>query len=182
MLALVKRMPVRLPPLALIATGCAFAIAACGDSSKPRSSAGAGGIAGAAVQFADCMRSHGVTSFPDAGSSGGIQIPSTINTQSPVYLSAQRACASLLPAPIARPKPSEHQKLLAVAFSRCVRVHGLPHFPDPSLNVPPPGAGSGIIRGRLYWPIPPDIVVTPAFKSAASACGWRISTPVAAAG
>ncbi len=179
--ALVKRMPLRLPPLALIAIGCAFAIAACGSSSKPSHSAGAGSGAGAAVQFADCMRSHGVTSFPDAGSGGGIQVPSTINTQSPVYLTAQRACASLLPAPIAPPKPSEHKKLFAVAFSRCVRIHGLPDFPDPSLNLPPPGAGTGIIRGGLYWAMPANTVVSPAFRTAASDCGWRISNGVTAA-
>lgn len=61
-----------------------------------------------ALQTSECMRRHGVTGFPDplnappsspAGYSalldlGGavIAVPDTINTQSPVYLQAAKAC------------------------------------------------------------------------------------------
>jgi hypothetical protein len=51
-----------------------------------------------ALKFARCMRSHGVTSFPDptvSGSAIGTQLPPAI-TNSPQFQSAQQVCQSLL--------------------------------------------------------------------------------------
>jgi predicted small secreted protein len=47
------------------------------------------------LQFARCMRSHGVPDFPDHDS-GGLSVPHSM-TQSPRYQRAYQACNSLLP-------------------------------------------------------------------------------------
>jgi hypothetical protein len=126
------------------------------------------------------MRTHGVPSYPDVGP-GIVGDQSGINTQAPAYRSAQRDCAKLAPGAAARRTTSERQKTLAVAFSRCVRAHGLPDFPDPQLSLPPPGVGEGIIRAGMYWPLPAGTAQSPAFRQAAVACGWT-GTPHAEAG
>ena len=53
-----------------------------------------------AVKYAACMRSHGVSNFPDPTSSnGGIGFESTgIDRNSPQYLAASKTCQPLLPA------------------------------------------------------------------------------------
>ncbi|HEY3726741.1 MAG TPA: hypothetical protein VGL51_06185 [Solirubrobacteraceae bacterium] len=170
-----------IPAIALAAVSCMLATAACGSSGKPGSGTGSSGIT-PAVTYADCMRSHGVSNFPDASAGGGFDIPSTIDTRAPVYLSAQQTCARLQRGAIPRHKPSERQKRVAVAFSKCVRTHGLGDFPDPSLSIPPPSSVQGMIRGGLYWALPAGTVESPAFRTAASACGWRVSGGVRSAG
>ena len=50
---------------------CAVAIAACGSSGhKPSASSHAQSF----LAFSECMRSHGVTAFPDPQPSGGINM------------------------------------------------------------------------------------------------------------
>jgi len=49
------------------------------------------------LAFADCMRSHGVPNFPDAGHDGTFTLPSTINEQAPQFEHASHVCASLQP-------------------------------------------------------------------------------------
>jgi hypothetical protein len=46
-----------------VALACAVALAACGSSGK--SSAAASGGSGQGIEYADCMRKHGVPNFPD---------------------------------------------------------------------------------------------------------------------
>lgn len=54
----------------------------------------------AQLKFAECMRSHGVTNFPEgSGNSGGGQQSLSqygIDTNSPTFQSANQACSSLL--------------------------------------------------------------------------------------
>jgi hypothetical protein len=52
----------------------------------------------AQLKFAECMRSHGVTNFPEGNSSGGQQSLSQygIDTNSPTFQRANQACSSLL--------------------------------------------------------------------------------------
>lgn len=168
----------RIRTVATLAAGGALLLGACGSSSRPSGQT----ASPQAVAYAGCMRAHGVSGFPDPSPGGGFAIPSTIDPQSPAFLSAQRTCGGLIPGPVARHTPSERQRRLAVAFSICVRAHGLPGFPDPSLSVPPPSAAAGIIRGGMYWALAAGTVRSPAFTSAAAACGWRLTAGVASAG
>jgi phage-related tail fiber protein len=87
------------------------------------------------TKFSACMRKHGVANFPDPNSEGVITIDSGkgIDPGSPAFKSAQSICNKLLPNG-GRPTPAQiaqqQQKLLA--FSACMRSHGLKDFPDPS--------------------------------------------------
>jgi hypothetical protein len=52
------------------------------------------------LQFAQCMRSHGVPNFPDPTFSGGgmrLQLKGNIDPNSPAFQKAQQDCGSLLP-------------------------------------------------------------------------------------
>jgi hypothetical protein len=56
------------------------------------------------LKFAQCMRSHGITDFPDPGSNGHVLLggnsgppPADLNPSNPTFESAQNACQQLLP-------------------------------------------------------------------------------------
>jgi len=59
----------------------------------------------AALRFSQCMRDHGVASFPDpqfsSGGGGGVrlQLPQGVDFNSPQFQAAQNACQSNLPKP-----------------------------------------------------------------------------------
>jgi hypothetical protein len=87
------------------------------------------------AKFSACMRKHGITNFPDPNGQGVIAIHSGmgIDPGSPAFRSARTICDKLLPnggQPTAAQIAQQQQKLLA--FSACMRAHGLKDFPDPS--------------------------------------------------
>jgi hypothetical protein len=51
----------------------------------------------ALLKFSQCMRSHGVSNFPDLGAGAQLQ-KGQIDTSSPQFQSALQVCQSLLPA------------------------------------------------------------------------------------
>jgi hypothetical protein len=61
-------------------------------------------------QLADCMRSHGVSKFPDPSSNGSLLIsPSSgIDPNSPQFQNAQKACAQYFPGGPPPPPTSSH--------------------------------------------------------------------------
>jgi hypothetical protein len=81
--------------------------------------------------FASCMRRHGEPDFPDPNSKG-VFASSTIETNTPEYQRAQKACQYLLPK-LNPPTPAEQAKLLekSLAFAKCMRSHGVLDFSDP---------------------------------------------------
>jgi hypothetical protein len=158
--------------LAVLTAGvCVVAVAGCGSSGpKPAASS----HASSQLAFAECMRSHGVTGFPDPSGSGGINIAGTgINPFSPAFKAAQAICKKLLPGggPGSR-QATEQQKQQLVAISKCMRSHGVPGFPDPTTK-PPTSPGYSIIQGiasNLFLLVPSTINPnSPAFQQAAKA-------------
>jgi hypothetical protein len=87
------------------------------------------------AKYSACMRKHGVTNFPDPNGQGVITIHSGmgIDPGSPAFRSARTACEKLLPNG-GQPTPAQiaqrQQEMLA--FSACMRAHGIKDFPDPS--------------------------------------------------
>jgi hypothetical protein len=51
------------------------------------------------LEYARCMRAHGVVAFPDPGADGGFTIPRSIDRDSPTFLRATAACEGLLSGP-----------------------------------------------------------------------------------
>ena len=91
-------------------------------------------------RFAQCMRSRGVPDFPDPqpGASNA-KFPSAqqLGVSSSRYQAADDACQHLLPAGIDDQfPPAEVQQLLIGMrqFSQCMRSHGVPNWPDPSVD------------------------------------------------
>jgi hypothetical protein len=155
-----------------------LALAACG-SSRPNtggattSQGNSAADQAKALAFSRCMRSHGVTNFPDpSGGKFGLQVQQTPNSTSvngvevngPAFRSAMTACRSYLPNgghPTAA--QTAKAKAQALAMSRCMRSHGVPNFPDPQF---PSGGGAGIrLNGSGINPN------SPAFQAAQKACG-----------
>jgi hypothetical protein len=90
-------------------------------------------------KFSACMRSHGVPSFPDPNGEGVIQLSggpnSAIDPSSPKFQSAQQSCRKLLPnGGHATPAQIAAAQRQALAFSACMRKHGVPGFPDPDFS------------------------------------------------
>ena len=125
----------------------------------------AGGNEADALAFAECMRSHGVPSFPDPNSQGVIQ-GSGLNPNSPSFQSASNACRHFMPNG-GKPTPAQQAKAMAQAlkFSQCMRSHGIRDFPDPKSG---PGGAIGIsIRGGPGSDLNPN---NPEFEAAQKAC------------
>ncbi len=124
-------------PVAVAAVAAAAMIAACGSSSSSSSRSG-GPPTQAQIQglvsFAQCMRLHGVPTFPDPTTSPRA-FKNAFNTKSPAFESGITACGHLLPVDVHRnqsPAHSPAQIAAMLAFARCLRGHGFPNFPDPT--------------------------------------------------
>ncbi len=156
-----------------------------GSAAGPSTSGSSGGPnlalkIGNGRQFSACMRSHGVPNFPDPGSGGGIQIgPSSgIDPRSPTFQAAQQACQKLLPNG-GRPSPQQQAKMqqALLAFSACMRSHGLPDFPDPTF---PAGGGAEMkIGGGPGSDLNPQ---SPRFQAAQTACRGKLPGNIATKG
>jgi hypothetical protein len=160
-----------------VAIMCAVAIAACGSVGKLSSAATtSGGQSASLVSFAVCMRSHGVSSFPDssAGPGGGVSVvPAGINQSAPAFKTAFSICSRLLPALGRHQQPTAQATAQMLKFSQCMRAHGVTGFPDPT-ETPPADFGdysSVVRRGGVYLAVPSTInAASPAYKHAAAAC------------
>jgi len=133
----------------------------------------------AMLAFAQCVRSHGVPSFPDPGGNGrgGLAIQQSdragsgaslkvngVSVSSPAFQNAMNSCRSKLPNGGHPPPLSASQRLAMLKFSQCMRAHGLSNFPDPTF-----GGGGGVRIGLAGASgLDPS---SPAFQAAQRACG-----------
>jgi hypothetical protein len=164
--------------LAIAVTACASSshgpgVAGAGSATTPTASLGSGSSSsgsGVTVAYSECMRSHGVPSFPDPNSQGEISIKASsgsggnsIDPNSTQYLAAQKACAKLAPS-AGSPAQQAHDLAQALKYSACMRSHGVPTFPDPTLS-----------NGQIEFAGPPGIGRTPQFQTAQTACQSLLS-------
>jgi hypothetical protein len=168
-------------PGALVA---ALLLAACGSSSPKTGTQDPTAAANSAdVAFSNCVRTHGVPNFPDltGGSGGGLRIQQnqtsgsgssmTVNgvpVSAPAFQAAQRVCQKYLP----KPKPVtatqvSNIRAAALKMAQCMRTHGVPNFPDPTVQTSP-GGGIGIRITGAGSGFNPN---TPAFQKAQTECG-----------
>ena len=137
-----------LPGAAIIAT-VVLAVLAAACSSASTSSTGSGG---SAVGYSPCMRSHGVPNFPDPDSSG--QLPKgdaqRFGVSSSQLQAARQACQQLLPNNGGAINADSIQQCMMADdcpqalvqqvlneernFARCMRSHGVPNWPDPTID------------------------------------------------
>ena len=140
-----RRRPWPLTALALIAT--VVLISACGSSAPAGTSTGSSGSNNTAAttqkaaKFAECMRSNGVSKFPDPPASGAFTIDaiangSSLDTSTPAFTQALSACRELEPTGFTGGKRSAQQTDAALKFAECIRANGVPDFPDPANGQP----------------------------------------------
>ncbi len=155
----------------LLAAGCSGGsagpgVAGQGSSSAPGASASpSGDPREAELAYAQCMRDHGISDFPDPQPGGGIAIQpgqgGDLAPDNPQFKAADEACKSLLPPPpSAKDQQQEYEQMLR--YAKCMREHGFPDFPDPK-----PGEGISIDAGA-HPELDPN---NPRFQAANKACG-----------
>lgn len=132
--------PRRMGALAVTA-GLVVLTAACGASpgavsSPPASTASAAFLT--RLAFVRCVRAHGVPAYPDPDSNG-LEPPGTklrfINNSR--FRTADDACHHLLPnggQPTQAPQANAMTDAGAVRLAECMRTHGYPSFPDPTID------------------------------------------------
>jgi hypothetical protein len=182
-----RRDPTRRWPLAVLGLGLALALAACGgspDGDRVASLSG-GGATGttngtaktakdpqqAALDFAKCMREHGIDMpDPQVDEQGRVRVrvggPGGGARPDPKKLDeAQKACGGLMggggdgPGQI---DPEERDAM--VAFARCMREHGI-DMPDPT--------GDGLVMRRDDGGPDPS---STQFQEAEKACDHHLAT------
>jgi hypothetical protein len=135
----------RWPLAALTLIALVALISGCGSSAPAETGTGGANNPAAnapkAVKFAECMRSHGVSTFPDPDASGKLTIDavangSSLDTSTPAFTQALSGCKDLEPAGFMGSKRSSQQQDAALRFAQCIREHGVKDFPDPTPNGP----------------------------------------------
>jgi hypothetical protein len=121
------------------ALGIAVMTAGCGGSNGSGSS-GSGSTKAQFLAYSRCMRSHGVSDFPDPTTPPGGGIAFSINggpgsdldPNNPTYEAANQACRTLLPAGVRSASGPSPKIAAELRWARCMRSHGVPSFPDPN--------------------------------------------------
>lgn len=133
--------PARLAWLgALLATLGIAALAACGGGNTTASGGSSASQAyQKALAYAQCIRAHGIPSYPDPNSQGQFVIQNgssnpTSGVSTAVLNAATNACQKLLPPSMAKGPSGSQASPSQLKFSECMRGHGEPNFPDPAAN------------------------------------------------
>jgi hypothetical protein len=165
-----------LRPLAVIAA-VALTSAGCGSSGPSETATGkpkASSARARGTKFADCMRDHGVSAFPDPDASGELTIDavandSSLDTDTAAFKQAIRACKDLQPPGFIGQKRSASKQESALAFAQCMRDEGVRDFPDPTPNSPL------IDTNRIPSATGRGARSIPGFTAATDKCGARYS-------
>jgi hypothetical protein len=155
--------------LILLAGACGGNSSSSGSGAAPKTGGSASSLS--AVGYSHCMRSQGVPNYPDPGSGG--QLPKTsaqlLGISSSQFDAAQRACQQLLPASggslsatslqqcylagVCPPALVQQALEGGLKFAQCMRSHGVPDWPDPTVN----SAGEPLFYIRVPRPAPPQV-------------------------
>jgi hypothetical protein len=125
----------KLRPLAALAV---VALIGAGCSDEPAENGNAGNTNGAnqdkAVKFAECIRSNGVSDFPDPNAKG--QFVYGVSVSPAVWTKAVEACKELQPPGTLSAKRTPKQQSASLRFAQCIRENGVKDFPDPANGEP----------------------------------------------
>ncbi len=167
----------------LAVAALAWPATACSGSPSAASPGGSSNAAVAAsspaVSYSHCMRAHGVPNFPDPGSGGSLPKGSAqqFGVSSAELQAAELACQHVLPATgdlltaaslqqcylthVCPPALVQQALSAGRKFAQCMRSHGVPNWPDPTLE-----AGGGPPQFSIRVSRPPS----PPVAAAISAC------------
>jgi hypothetical protein len=125
---------VALAMVALISAGCGANALSETETASSASSAGTGTTKkltarDKAVKFAECIRAHGVSDFPDPNAKNDFEYGVSVSLA--VWQQATAACKRLQPPGTLSSKRSPKQQKEGLEFAQCVRENGVKDFPDP---------------------------------------------------
>lgn len=120
------------------------------------------------------MRDNGVPNFPDLSSdrmllqaSGQTVSVNGVSIDAPAFSAARARCERYMPGHVVASNGQQAQAFArALNFSRCMRAHGVPNFPDPKAATTGPGGNSAVDLRHSGLNFN-----SPAFMSATKACG-----------
>jgi len=122
-----------LATVALIGTGCSDASSESGTASSTGTTSSAADTKltarDKAVKFAECIRAHGVTDFPDPDAKNEFQYGVSVTPA--VWTKATTACKDLQPPGTLSAKRTPKEQSASLRFAQCVRNNGVKDFPDP---------------------------------------------------
>lgn len=157
---------------ALAVAATALGVSACGgDPSAAASSDRQAQTKQALLDYARCMRQHGVDMPDPQFSSNGGNVRISVGGRNgkasdQTMRTAQAACQHFqeeIKPPNLSDQEKEQHRQEALAYSRCMREHGI-DFPDPQFNA------DGGMKLSLSQRVHPD---SPAFKAADKACASK---------
>ena len=82
-----------------------------------------------AVKFAECIRAHGVSDFPDPNAEN--QFDYGVSVTPAVWNQATTACKDLQPPGTLSAERTPEQQSASLRFAQCIRENGVKDFPDP---------------------------------------------------
>jgi hypothetical protein len=82
-----------------------------------------------AVKFAECIRAHGVSDFPDPNAKNDFEYGVSVTPA--VWKQATTACKDLQPPGTLSSKRTPKQQSASLRFAACIRKNGVKDFPDP---------------------------------------------------
>ena len=142
--------------MALLAAACSSpssagtGLPAATGTTASSPAAGSSATARSVVAYSQCMRANGVPKYPDPASGG--QLPKgdaqAFGVSDSTYQAAQRTCQHLLPTGGSFDEQSREcieagdcppalvQQMLTAdrKFAQCMRSHGVPNWPDPTIG------------------------------------------------
>ena len=82
-----------------------------------------------AVKFAECIRAHGVSDFPDPNAKNDFEYGVSVTPA--VWTKAVNACKALQPPGSLSSKRTSKEQSASLKFAQCIRANGVKDFPDP---------------------------------------------------
>jgi hypothetical protein len=131
----VKPLATALALVALITAGCGSS--APSETASSTSAAAATATAASkklsardkAVKFAECIRAHGVSDFPDPNAKNDFEYGVSVTPA--VWTKAINACKALQPPGSLSAKRTAKEQSASLKFAECIRKNGVKDFPDP---------------------------------------------------
>lgn len=130
--------------LAAVLMCLAVSAAACGVAACSADPGNGNGTSDSGLAFAQCMRANGVRNFPNPSGNGVVNL-SGINQNSPQFQHAAGICGQSANADPAQQQAQGLAK--GLAFSRCMREHGVTNYPDPTASNSGQMRGNGLAKG-----------------------------------
>ena len=81
------------------------------------------------MKFAECIRAHGVSDFPDPDAKNDFEYGVSVTPA--VWKQATTACKDLQPPGTLSAKRTPKQQSASLRFAQCIRDNGVKDFPDP---------------------------------------------------